>query len=99
MPGSSRYNSEILGAMRSQFAKVETHEFENPLAFTEVKPFLDYTRASLSEDRKLWSGLFQGEEEFERLMDRINKVTKRRYEDEGSKLIMTKVVGGFIATK
>jgi ubiquinone/menaquinone biosynthesis C-methylase UbiE len=99
MPGSSRYNSEILGAMRSQFTDVETHVFENPLTFSEVKPFIDYTRASLSEDRKLWSGLFQGEAEFEGVMDQINEIAKRRYEDEGGTLIMTKVVGGFIATK
>ena len=99
MPGSSRYNSEILDAIRSQFSKVEIHVFENPLAFDKVQPFLDYTRASLSEDRKLWSWLFQGKEEFEAVMNKIGVVALRRYEAEGGKLVMTKVVGGFIATK
>jgi ubiquinone/menaquinone biosynthesis C-methylase UbiE len=99
MPGSSRYNSEILGAIEDQFSEVETHVFENPLIFTEVKPFLDYTQASLSEDRKLWSGLFQGADEFEIVMEKISHVAKRCYEEDGGRLVMTKVVGGFIATK
>ena len=99
MPGSSRYKSEILSAIQSQFSDVEVHVFENPLTFDEVKPFLDYTRASLSEDRKLWTGLFQGKEEFEIVMDKIASVAKRRYDAEGGQLVMTKVVGGFVATK
>jgi ubiquinone/menaquinone biosynthesis C-methylase UbiE len=99
MPGSSRYNSEILDAIRSQFSNVGIHVFENPLTFDDVQPFLDYTRASLSEDRKLWSGLFQGKDEFETIMNKIASVVEKRYEAQGSKLVMTKVVGGFIATK
>jgi hypothetical protein len=59
---------------------------------------LSYTRASLSEDRKLWSGLFQGEEDFEKVMEKIDAVAHRRYEQDGE-LVMTKVVGGILATK
>jgi ubiquinone/menaquinone biosynthesis C-methylase UbiE len=99
MPGSSRYGSEILDAIRAQFSQVEVEIFENPLTFEEVKPFLDYTRASLSEDRKLWSGLFQAKEAFERVMEKISEAATRRYERNGGCLIMTKVVGGFIAHK
>lgn len=99
MPGSSRYDSEILDAITSLFSKIDKHIFENPLSFEEVQPFLDYTRASLSEDRKLWSGLFQGADEFETVMDKIEEAAKRRYEADGGKLVMTKVVGGFVATK
>jgi len=99
MPGSSRYASEILDAITSLFSKVETNIFENPLSFEEVQPFLDYTRASLSEDRKLWSGLFQGAEEFEIVMGKIADAANRRYQADGGKLVMTKVVGGFVATK
>jgi len=99
MPGSSRYNSEILDAIRSQFSRLQVHVFENPLTFDEVQPFLDYTQASLSEDRKLWSGLFQGKEEFENVMSKISSVAERHYEKQSGKLVMTKVVGGFIATK
>ncbi len=99
MPGSSRYKSEILDAIRSRFSKVEMHVFENPLTFDEVRPFLDYTRASLSEDRKLWSGLFQGKDEFETVMDKIGTAAKQRYEAQGGRLVMTKVVGGIIAIK
>jgi ubiquinone/menaquinone biosynthesis C-methylase UbiE len=99
MPGSSRYDSEILSAMRSRFSDVQVHVFENPLTFDEVQPFLEYTRASLSEDRKLWSGLFQGKEEFENVMSKIGEVAEKHYEVQGGKLVMTKVVGGFIATK
>jgi ubiquinone/menaquinone biosynthesis C-methylase UbiE len=98
MPGSSRYDSEILTAVRNTFAAVEVHVFENPLTFDAAEPFLSYTRASLSEDRKLWTSLFQGKDDFQRVMEQIEKVAQRRIQAEG-KLVMTKVVGGFLATK
>jgi ubiquinone/menaquinone biosynthesis C-methylase UbiE len=98
MPGSSRYASQILTAMKDTFSKVDVHIFENPLTFTSVDPFLEYTRASLSEDRKLWNSFFQTKDDFERIMDQIREVSTRRLDAEGS-LIMTKVVGGFIATR
>jgi len=98
MPGSSRYASEILDAIKGKFSVTDMHIFENPLAFDDPEPFISYTRASLSEDRKLWSGLFQGEGDFEKMMAQIGAVAKRRYEKEGS-LVMTKVVGGILATK
>jgi hypothetical protein len=74
------------------------HVFENPLTFEGVEPFLAYTRASLAEDRKLWTGLFEGKDDFNRVMDQIAVVAARRLAAEG-KLVMTKVVGGFLATK
>jgi ubiquinone/menaquinone biosynthesis C-methylase UbiE len=98
MPGSSRYGSEILSTIRAVFAEVEVHVFENPLTFREVEPFLDYTRASLSEDRKLWGSFFQGSDDFERVMAQIAEVSRRRLERDGS-LVMTKVVGGLVARK
>jgi ubiquinone/menaquinone biosynthesis C-methylase UbiE len=98
MPGSSRYSSEIFAAIQSTFAKAATHIFENPLIFTSVDPFVAYTRASLSEDRKLWNSFFQTKDDFERIMEQIQKVAARRLAAEGQ-LVMTKVVGGFIATK
>lgn len=98
MPGSSRYGSAILASVKETFAQVDIHLFENPLVFETVAPFVEYTRASLSEDRKLWTSLFTGKDEFESLMEKITAVATRRLADEG-KLVMTKVVGGFIATK
>lgn len=98
MPGSSRYGSQILDALRSEFRRVDVHIFENPLTFEDVEPFLSYTRASLSEDRKLWSGFFQGKDDFEKVMAQIDAVARRRLEADG-RLVMTKVVGGFIAHK
>lgn len=98
MPGSSRYESQILTAIRDTFASVEMHVFENPLAFESVEPFLAYTRASLSEDRKLWTGLFQGADDFEKTMLKIKAVAEKRMAAEG-KLVMTKVVGGIVAVK
>jgi len=97
MPGSSRYNSEILSAIRKQFSKVEVEIFENPLTFKTADPFLSYTRASLSEDRMLWKNLFS-RMDFESIMQKIARETKLRIEKDGE-LIMTKVVGGFIATR
>ena len=98
MPGSSRYGSEILDALKRQFPKVEITIFENPLTFNAVKPFLDYTRASISEDRKLWNGIFDEKDDFEHVMTKIENVAAQWLKRDG-KLVMTKVVGGFVATK
>lgn len=98
MPGSSRYASQIYGTMQELFAKTEQHIFENPLTFDTVEPFMVYTRASMSEDRKLWNSLFQTHEEFEAVMTAIEKVAQKFIEHDG-RIVMTKVVGGFIATK
>ncbi|OGO10982.1 MAG: hypothetical protein A2030_06855 [Chloroflexi bacterium RBG_19FT_COMBO_50_10] len=98
MPGSSRYASLIHQAIQEQFSKVELHIFENPLIFEDVDPFLAYTRASLSEDRKLWKTLFETAGGFEHVMQEIKKAATKQLAKDG-KLVMTKVVGGFIATK
>ncbi len=98
MPGSSRYESEFLPVIRSLFSSAEVHIFENPLTFESAEPFVAYTRASLAEDRKIWTSLFDGKDDFENLMKDIEKVAVSRIEKEG-KLVMTKVVGGFLATK
>ena len=98
MPGSSRYASEIYGTMQKLFSKTEQHIFENSLTFESADPFMVYTRASMSEDRRLWNSLFETHEEFEVVMSQIEAVAKKRIETECS-IVMTKVVGGFIATK
>ncbi len=98
MPGSSRYSSLIYKSIQGLFSRVEIHIFENPLIFESAEPFLAYTRASLSEDRKLWKSLFEEAGGFEHVMEEIKKVAERRLAQEG-KLVMTKVVGGFMATK
>jgi ubiquinone/menaquinone biosynthesis C-methylase UbiE len=98
MPGSSRYGSEILETIKKQFANTEVHIFENPLSFTKAEPFLEYTRASLSEDRKLWGDFFKEKQDFEHIMDQIGQIAHQRIARDGQ-LVMTKVVGGFIATK
>lgn len=98
MPGSSRYGSEILDSIRSTFSQVEVNIFENPLRFPEAGPFIEYTRASLSEDRKLWGGFFEDHDDFNRIMEAISRVANERLEADGE-LLMTKVVGGFLATK
>lgn len=98
MPGSSRYSTEILSAVKNTFSSVDLVLFENPLTFDSVAPFIAYTRASLSEDRKLWSSFFTNKDDFERIMQAITAVATKRFAAEG-KLVMTKVVGGIVATK
>ena len=98
MPGSSRFSSEIYSTIQSTFAKTELKLFENPLTFETVEPFVEYTRASLSEDRKLWNSFFQTKDDFQRIMSQIEAVATRRLDKDG-KLVMTKVVGGILATK
>ncbi len=98
MPGSSRFKGEIYQTIEGIFAKTELLTFENPLTFPEVAPFMDYVRASLSEDRKLWASLFSGKNEYEALIARIEAVANRWFERDG-KLVMTKVVGGILAIK
>jgi len=98
MPGSSRYSTEILSELENIFSGVNIEIFENPLTFKTAEPFIAYTGASLSEDRKLWKGMFTGEKDFETVMDKISDVSEKYIKDHGN-IVMTKVVGGFIATK
>jgi len=98
MPGSSRFKGEIFQTIEKIFSKTELLTFENPLTFPEVQPFVDYVRASLSEDRKLWTSMFNDKEEYEALIAEIENVANRWFERDG-KLVMTKVVGGILATK
>ncbi len=98
MPGSSRFKGEIFQTINGIFAKTELLTFENPLTFPEVAPFMDYVRASLSEDRKLWTSLFNGKDEYEALIGKIEQVSTNWFERDG-KLVMTKVIGGILATK
>lgn len=98
MPGSSRFKGDIFNTISGIFAKTELLTFENPLTFPEVAPFIEYVRASLSEDRKLWTSMFNGKDEYEALIGEIEKVATRWFERDG-KLVMTKVVGGILATK
>lgn len=98
MPGSSRYSTEIYQSIENLFSSVELHIFENPLTFDKAEPFIEYTRASLSEDRKLWNSFFSTHEEFEKIMSQISAVATSRINKDGT-LVMTKVVGGILATK
>lgn len=98
MPGSSRYDSEILGAIKDTFNEVEVNIFDNPLTFPTAEPFLEYTRASLSEDRRLWGDFFTEKESFIDIMKSITAVAEKRIKNDGQ-IVMTKVVGGFVATK
>lgn len=98
MPGSSRFKGEIFNTIDRIFARTELHRFENHLTFPEVAPFIEYVRASLSEDRKLWTSMFASRDEFEVLVGRIQAVAQKWLERDG-KLVMTKVVGGILATK
>jgi ubiquinone/menaquinone biosynthesis C-methylase UbiE len=97
MPGSSRFSTEIFQVIKKRFPKTEIHIFRNPLIFKEVNPFIDYSRASLSEDRKIWSNLFV-EESFNSVIDKITKVSKGFIKKDGQ-IVMTKVVGGLLAFK
>lgn len=62
--------------MQKLFSATEQHIFENPLTFRSVEPFMVYTRASMSEDRRLWNSLFETHDEFETVMSQIEKVAK-----------------------
>lgn len=96
MPGSSRYSTEILTSIKRFFNDVEVHIFENPLIFEQAEPFMIYVRASLSEDRRLWDEFFVNG--FEPVIEAIDNTAKSRIAKFG-KIVMVKVVGGFVATK
>jgi ubiquinone/menaquinone biosynthesis C-methylase UbiE len=98
MPGSSRFKGDIFNTIDRIFASTELHTFENHLTFPEVSPFIEYVRASLSEDRKLWTSMFNGKDEYEALIEKITTVATRWLERDG-KLVMTKVAGGILAIK
>jgi ubiquinone/menaquinone biosynthesis C-methylase UbiE len=98
MPGSSRFKGDIFNSIDKIFSKTKLHTFENHLTFPDVAPFIDYVRASLSEDRKLWTSMFNGHDEYEDLINKIQAVAQKWIKRDG-KLVMTKVVGGILATK
>ena len=98
MPGSSRFKGEIYGTIEGLFTSTQLLLFENPIVFPQVEPFMDYTQASLSEDRKLWSSMFNGHEEYKEVIGQIEKVAQKWFQRDG-KLVMTKVIGGILATK
>ncbi len=98
MPGSSRFKGDIYKTIERLFSSTELLTFENPITFPTVEPFIEYTRASLSEDRKFWTSMFNGKEEYEALIKSIEGVAKKWFDRDG-KLVMTKVVGGILATK
>ena len=98
MPGSSRYSTGILSTIKALYTNVDLHIFENPITFGSIEPYMAYTRASMSEDRKLWGSLFREKDDFEKIMVQITNVAQKRLDRDG-KLVMTKVVGGILATK
>lgn len=98
MPGSSRFKGDIFNTISGIFSKTEMLVFENPLTFPEVAPFVEYVRASLSEDRKLWTSMFNSKDEYEAIIGKISDVAQKWFDRDG-KLVMTKVVGGILATK
>jgi ubiquinone/menaquinone biosynthesis C-methylase UbiE len=83
MPGSSRFKGEIYATIEHLFSKTRLLTFENPLTFPEVAPFIEYVRASLSEDRKLWTSMFRNQKEYEALIASIEAVATRRFERDG----------------
>jgi ubiquinone/menaquinone biosynthesis C-methylase UbiE len=98
MPGSSRFKGDIFNTIDKIFAKTELHKFENHLTFPAVEPFMDYVHASLGEDRRLWTSMFNNKSEYDELIGKITEVATRWFNRDG-KLVMTKVVGGILATK
>jgi ubiquinone/menaquinone biosynthesis C-methylase UbiE len=98
MPGSSRFKNEIFKTIEGLFATTQLLTFENPITFPSVEPFMEYVRASLSEDRKLWTSMFNGPAEYEALTSSIRKVAQSWFERDGA-LVMKKVVGGILAVK
>ncbi|HMN11262.1 MAG TPA: hypothetical protein PKD55_02920 [Bellilinea sp.] len=50
------------------------------------------------EDRKLWNSFFTTKDDFQIIMQKIQDVAQKRFDNDG-KLVMTKVVGGILATK
>jgi len=98
MPGSSRFRGEIYSTIEALFSTTELLTFENPITFPTVEPFIEYVRASLSEDRGLWRSMFSTAAEYETLIGQIEGVARRWHARDGH-LVMTKVVGGILATK
>ncbi len=98
MPGSSRFKGEIYSTIEGLFSSTKLLTFENPITFPAVEPFMEYVGASLSEDRKLWTSMFDSPKQYKDLLKAIDQVARRRFQRDG-KLVMTKVVGGILANK
>lgn len=98
MPGSSRFKGEIFNTIANIFDETDLLKFENPLVFPTAEPFMEYVQASLNEDRKLWNEWFTSAEEYKKLIEAITAVAQKWQARDGE-LVMTKVVGGILATK
>ena len=98
MPGRMRFEPEGLPICNALFARVKHHTFENPVVFQNTKPFVDYVRASVTEDRLLWREILPDRTAVERFCDMVADEVSRIIAREGS-FTMTKVVGGILAYK
>ena len=93
----STYNSKVKKKLIDRFNTIKTYTFTNPLTFHKSKPFMDYIKSSLSEDRNLWNEIIETKG-FDNLINRIDKTVRKKIK-ENKKIIMTKIVGGYLATK
>jgi hypothetical protein len=84
----SRFSWDIYEKMKT-LGNANLHIFRNPIVFPNKKPFLEYVRASLSEDRELWLHIVKD-------LDKLIEELERKM--SGS-FTMTKVVGGFTCLK
>lgn len=98
MPGRMRFEPEGLAICRDLFTRVDYQIFENPLVFYETAPFVDYVRASVTEDRILWRDLLPNAKAVEHFCDMVAKEVSQIIERDGE-FIMNKVVGGILGYK
>ncbi len=72
--------------------------FENPLTFKTAEPSSNILVLLFQKTANSGQVSFNDKSEFEEIMKKIQIVAEKRIKLDG-KLVMTKVVGGFLATK
>ena len=97
LTGSSRFTTEILNAVVDEFEIIKLEVFKNRVVFPSAEPFVTYAESILSEKRNVYAALFENNE-FNEVIKKVEILAEKEIMEKGE-IVMTKVVGGIIATK
>ena len=95
--GSSRFSTVILNTVTAKFQETSLYVFKNTLTFPNPAPLLNYTEASLSKTRGIYSKILEGRDYNDAIQTIENHVNV--LSSKNKKLVMTKIVGGILAKK
>ena len=96
--GRMRFEPEGLPICQDMFKKVEYEVFKNPVTFSESDPFVDYVRASISEDPHIWDGVIPDAAALDLFCGKVAQEVSSIIARDGQ-FTMNKMVGGILGRK